>query len=61
MGELGALAQQVNGAVRGIQGSNTDLLICATARRRKLSIYTTDADFRHYAKVLKLELHEPRD
>lgn len=45
---------------RGIQGSNTDFLICAAAMRRKLSIYTTDADFRHYAKVLKLELHEPR-
>ncbi len=45
---------------RGIQGSNTDFLICATAMRRKLAIYTTDADFRHYAKVLKLVLHEPR-
>lgn len=45
---------------RGIQGSNTDFLICATAMRRKLAIYTTDADFRQYAKVLKLELHEPR-
>ena len=45
---------------RGIQGSNTDFLICATAMRRKLAIYTTDGDFRQYAKVLKLELHEPR-
>ena len=45
---------------RGIQGSNTDFLICATAMRRKLAIYTTDRDFRQYAKVLKLELHEPR-
>jgi predicted nucleic acid-binding protein len=45
---------------RGIQGSNTDFLICATAMRRKLSIYTTDGDFRQYAEVLKLELHEPR-
>lgn len=44
----------------GIQGSNTDFLICAAALRRDLSIYTTDGDFRHYAKVLKLELHEPR-
>jgi predicted nucleic acid-binding protein len=45
---------------RGIQGSNTDFLICATAMRRKLAIYTTDRDFRQYAKVLKLELYEPR-
>ena len=45
---------------RGIQGSNTDFLICAAALRRDLAIYTTDGDFRHYAKVLRLELHQPR-
>ena len=45
---------------RGIQGSNTDFLICAAALRRDLSIYTTDGDFKHYARVLKVELHEPR-
>lgn len=45
---------------RGIQGSNTDFLICAAARRRDLTIYTTDDDFLHYAKVLRLELHQPR-
>lgn len=45
---------------RGIQGSNTDFLMCAAAMRRKLAIYTTDGDFRRYAKLLKLELHEPR-
>ena len=45
---------------RGIQGSNTDFLICAAALRRKLAIYTTDGDFLRYARVLKVELHEPR-
>jgi predicted nucleic acid-binding protein len=45
---------------RGIQGSNTDFLICAAALRRELSIYTTDGDFRHFARVLKLSLHESR-
>jgi predicted nucleic acid-binding protein len=45
---------------RGIQGSNTDFLICATAMRRKLAIYTTDGDIRRYAKILKLELHQSR-
>jgi predicted nucleic acid-binding protein len=45
---------------RGIQGSNTDFLICAAALRRDLSIYTTDGDFKHYVRVLKVELHEPR-
>jgi predicted nucleic acid-binding protein len=45
---------------KGIQGSNTDFLLCAVAQRRGLAIYTTDGDFKHYAKVLKLALHEPR-
>jgi predicted nucleic acid-binding protein len=44
----------------GIQGSNTDFLICAAASRRDLAIYTTDRDFEHYAKVLGLQLHRPR-
>lgn len=45
---------------KGIQGSNTDFLICAAASRRDLAIYTTDQDFAQYAKVLDLELHSPR-
>jgi predicted nucleic acid-binding protein len=45
---------------KGIQGSNTDFLLCAVAQRRGLAIFTTDGDFRHYAKVLKVKLHEPR-
>src|SRR5882762_5170303 len=30
---------------RGIQGSNTDFLICAIASRKEFSIFTTDVDF----------------
>jgi predicted nucleic acid-binding protein len=45
---------------RGIQGSNTDFLICSAALRRELAVYTTDNDFLQYGKVLKLKLHEPR-
>jgi predicted nucleic acid-binding protein len=45
---------------RGIQGSNTDFLICSAALRRELAVYTTDKDFLQYAKVLELKLHEPR-
>ena len=45
---------------RGVQGSNTDFLICAAAVRRKLAVYTTDGDFRRFARILKVELHEPR-
>lgn len=46
---------------KGIQGSNTDFLLCAVASRRDLAIYTTDRDFAQYAKVLALELHSPRE
>ena len=44
---------------KGIQGSNTDFLICAVAQRRDASIYTVDGDFQHFAKVLPLALHTP--
>jgi predicted nucleic acid-binding protein len=43
--------------LRGIQGSNTDFLICAVAERRALPILTTDADFTRFAKVLPIVLH----
>jgi predicted nucleic acid-binding protein len=45
---------------RGIQGSNTDFLICAVAARRQLAILTTDDDFAHFARVLPIQLHPPR-
>ena len=45
---------------RGVQGSNTDFLICAVAARRKLAIFTSDGDFQHYTRVLPIELHVPR-
>lgn len=44
----------------GVQGGSVDFLICAVARRRKLAIFTTDSDFKHYSKVLGLKLHELR-
>lgn len=44
----------------GIQGGAVDFVICAVALRRKLAIFTTDEDFKHYAKVLSLQLHELR-
>jgi predicted nucleic acid-binding protein len=45
---------------KGVQGSNTDFLICAAAQRRGLAILTTDRDFEQFAKVIPLALHEPR-
>ena len=45
---------------KGIQGSNTDFLICATAVRRGFGILTTDGDFTQFARLLPIELHTPR-
>jgi predicted nucleic acid-binding protein len=42
---------------RGIQGSNTDFLICAVATRNEFSIFTTDGDFVHFAKILPITLY----
>ena len=44
---------------RGLQGTGTDLLICAAAIRRGLKLFTTDTDFRNYAKQIPLKLHQP--
>ncbi|MBL7203955.1 MAG: PIN domain-containing protein [Desulfobacteraceae bacterium] len=43
---------------KGIQGSNTDFLICAMAVRNKFSIYTTDKDFDLFSKHIDIVLHK---
>jgi len=45
---------------RGIQGSNTDFLMCAIGARRGLAIFTTDADFQRFGRMLPVKLHQPR-
>jgi len=45
---------------RGIQGSNTDFLICAVAMRRELTIYSLDQDFEAFRRVLPIALHPAR-
>ena len=42
---------------QGVQGSNTDFLICAAAERREMPILTTDADFTRFAAILPITLH----
>ena len=42
---------------QGIQGSNTDFLLCAVAERRKMPIFTTDTDFTRFAAALPIVLH----
>lgn len=41
----------------GVQGSNTDFLLCALAERRQMPVLTTDADFARFARVLPLALY----
>lgn len=38
----------------GIQGANTDFLICATANRRNHQIFTTDKDFIEFSQYLPI-------
>jgi predicted nucleic acid-binding protein len=45
---------------RGLQGSNTDFLICAVAIQRDAAVLTTDDDFEGFARVLHVNLHQPR-
>lgn len=44
----------------GVQGSNTDFLICAVADRYGMAILTTDGDFPLFARHLPVRLHAPR-
>jgi predicted nucleic acid-binding protein len=44
----------------GIQGSNTDFVICAVAEENHFAIFTTDKDFLRYQKYSKFLLHKPR-
>ena len=45
---------------KGIAVSVSDMLICAFAVAREWAIFTTDPDFKKYAKVLPIQLHTPR-
>jgi predicted nucleic acid-binding protein len=45
---------------RGVQGSSTDLLICAASVRNGLKIFTTDVDFDFYAAHIPIKLHKIR-
>ena len=45
---------------KGIQGSNTDFLICAISTRRSMPILTTDKDFSNFKSIIPVKLHNPR-
>ena len=42
---------------QGLQGSNTDFLVCAVSVRHRIPLLTTDADFSRYGKVIPVALH----
>jgi predicted nucleic acid-binding protein len=44
---------------KGVQGSNTDFLICAVSVRNEMPIYTTDKDFKLFGKHIPINLHKP--
>lgn len=41
----------------GVQGSNTDFLLCAVGHLREMPIFTTDKDFHVYSRTLGTKLH----
>ncbi len=45
---------------RGIQGANTDFLICSISAQYKMPIFTVDNDFNHYQQILPILLHRHR-
>lgn len=45
----------------GIQGSNTDFLICAVSNRNKMPVLTTDRDFINFQSVLPVSFYSIRD
>ena len=45
---------------KGIQGSNTDYLICAIAERLRVAIFTSDGDFTLFSQHIPIRLHRSR-
>lgn len=45
---------------KGVAVSVSDMLICSIALARDWPIFTTDPDFRNYARVLPVKLYTPR-
>ena len=43
--------------VKGVQGSNTDFLLCAISERHRFPILTTDTDFARFGRIIPVALH----
>ena len=46
---------------QGIQGSNTDFLLCAISYRLDIPIFTLDKDFINFRSIFSVRLHLPRN
>lgn len=44
----------------GIQGSNTDFLICSVAYHREMEIFTNDNDFVNFRQYIPIKLYLPK-
>lgn len=45
---------------KGVQGSNTDFLLCAVAERYEIPILTLDGDFSNFAQHVPIRFYVPR-
>ena len=45
---------------RGVAVSVSDMLICSVAPSRAWPIFSTDPDFKRYARILPIRIHAPR-
>ena len=45
---------------KGIQGSNTDFLICSAAVSNDLEIFTLDDDFKNFQKFISIKFYKSR-
>jgi predicted nucleic acid-binding protein len=43
---------------KGIQGSNTDFLICSIAVNNNWQVFTTDQDFSHFQQIIPVKLYK---
>jgi hypothetical protein len=57
--QAAAISNQCRG--KGIQGSNTDFLICSLAHRLSVPIFTLDQDFAAFASLIPIRLYNPAE
>lgn len=44
---------------QGISGSPVDFLVCAIAQQHRWQVFTTDRDFKNYAKIIAVNWYQP--